>query len=98
MLFLVKFIDKPDSDALRATHIDAHLAWFAEHGAPVTAAGPIRHDPTGKPIGGLWIVQAESRAEIEALYQTDPFWVNGLRESVEILHWDKAYPKIDAPI
>nr|WP_306437396.1 YciI family protein [Cupriavidus taiwanensis] len=45
--------------------------------------------------GGLWIVRAADRAEVEALIQTDPFWTQGLRERVEIHSWHRAF---DEPV
>jgi uncharacterized protein YciI len=42
------------------------------------------------PKGGFWVAQAESKAQLETLIQTDPFFIAGLRQSYEILHWLKA--------
>ena len=42
------------------------------------------------PKGGLWIAHAESKAALETLLKTDPFYTAGLRQSYEILHWSKA--------
>jgi uncharacterized protein YciI len=44
----------------------------------------------GSPIAAL---EADSRAEVEAIYATDPFWTEGLRERVEIFFWSKALPE-----
>jgi uncharacterized protein YciI len=38
----------------------------------------------------LWIVESESKEGVHQLMQTDPFWICGLRQSVEVLHWTKA--------
>jgi uncharacterized protein len=35
-------------------------------------------------------VEAESKDSIHALMQTDPFWICGLRQEVQVLHWSKA--------
>jgi uncharacterized protein YciI len=40
--------------------------------------------------GGLWIAEAKSKARLDELLKTDPFYVAGLRQSYEILHWSKA--------
>ena len=32
------------------------------------------------------------RAAAEALYKTDPFWTAGLRQSVTVKYWSKAFP------
>ena len=48
-------------------------------------------EPNSNPIGAFWVVEAESKDDVEKLFMSDPFWTNGLRESVEILHWSKAF-------
>ena len=92
MLFSVRFTDKPDSLELRGELLPAHLAWLATKDA-ILLAGALRPEPDGKPVGALWIVEAESRSAVESLYSTDPFWTGGLRASVEILHLTKALPE-----
>jgi hypothetical protein len=93
MLFLIRFTDKPDMFALRQRLLPAHNAWLAERRETVLVAGSLRVDASAAPIGGAWAVEAESRAMADAVYLTDPFWVHGLRESVEILLWSKALPE-----
>ncbi|UIF85691.1 hypothetical protein KAF44_16670 [Cupriavidus necator] len=39
----------------------------------------MREAPDAGAVGGLWIVRASSRAEVEGLLQSDPFWIRGLR-------------------
>lgn len=90
MLFAVLFTDKPGQAALRAEHLNAHIEWVAQHQDCVLVAGSLRTEPEAVPQGGLWIVEAASRADVQALLQTDPFWTCGLRAGVEILHWSKA--------
>ena len=90
MLFAVIFTDKPGQGALRATHLQAHIAWVEEHQHTVLVAGSLRVQPQDVPRGGLWIVEADSREDVLALMQTDPFWTCGLRQGVEVLHWSKA--------
>ena len=40
--------------------------------------------------GGLWIVEAASKAAVLDLMKSDPFYLCGLRQAVEVLHWSKA--------
>jgi uncharacterized protein len=97
MLFILRFTNKPDvADRLPQLY-PAHTQWLSEH-PQVLVPGAIRTDPEKPPIGGLWIVEAESKAEVESLFQTDPFWVNGLRQGYEILHWSKAFPDKKVPV
>jgi uncharacterized protein len=90
MLFAVIFTDKPDHGAVRAAHLQAHVEWLELHQALVPIGGSLRHEPGDVPKGGLWIAHAESKAQLDALIKSDPFYLAGLRQSYEILHWSKA--------
>jgi hypothetical protein len=90
MLFVVLFTDKPDHGHLRVAHLQAHLDWLERHSDVVPVGGSLRHEPSETPKGGLWIAQADSKQQLEALLQMDPFYLAGLRQSYEILHWSKA--------
>ena len=74
----------------------AHLAYLAENSKTIRAAGPLRNDVDGPPVGAVWIIDGTDRAEAEALYENDPFWLNGFRESVELHHWSKGFPAGEA--
>jgi uncharacterized protein YciI len=97
MLFIVRFTDKPNVAELRRQLFAEHLKWLDANRSVVLVPGAIRTDPE-TPVGGLWIVEAESKSEIEELLKSDPFWVNGLRAGVEILHWFKAFPDRKIPV
>lgn len=90
MLFAVLFTDKPGHGALRAEFLQAHVDWVAQHQDMVLVAGSLRAKPADVPRGGLWIVEAPSKDAVHALMRTDPFWTCGLRQGVEVLHWNKA--------
>jgi uncharacterized protein len=92
VLFAVRFTDRPDTAAVRAQHLQAHLNWLTEHAATILVAGSLRPTMDAPAAGGLWIVEAESRETVDALIATDPFWINGLREGYELMHWAKAFP------
>ena len=94
MLFAVIFRDKSGHGKVRQQWLDAHIRWVDEHSAVVRVAGSLRLEPGDVPIGGLWIVEAESKPSVDALLRTDPFWIAGLRERVEILHWSKALDRM----
>jgi uncharacterized protein YciI len=97
MLFIVRFTDKPNVAELRTRFRADHKEWLDKNRDVVLVPGALRSDPE-TPIGGLWIVEAEGRQQIEDLLKSDPFWVNGLRDSVEILHWFKAFPERKVPV
>lgn len=90
MLFAVLFKDKAGHGEVRAANLQAHIDWLEEHKALVPVGGSLRHELGETPIGGLWIAEADSKREIEELIRTDPFYIAGLRERCDILHWSKA--------
>ena len=98
MLFILRFTNKPDPTGLVAKHYPAHVEWLKERQSMILVPGAIRREPDAPPVGGLWIEQADSKAQVEELFSTDPFWVNGLRESYEILYWSKAFPDKAVPV
>jgi len=98
MLFILRFTNNPEKVGLIAQYYPAHVQWLREHDSVVLVPGAIRTDPDAPPIGGLWIVRANDKAEVEELFKTDPFWVNGLRQGYEILYWYKAFPEKAVPI
>lgn len=92
MLFVIRFTDKPNTLDIRKQFTEPHFAWLSARKDVIQAAGPLRTDPEGNPIGAMWLVELESMTEAEAFFADDPFWVNGLRASVEILQWTKVFP------
>ena len=92
MLFVIRFIDKPNKQEVRKQHLDAHISWLAERKQSILIAGSLREEPSANPVGAVWVVEAESKVDVEKIFMSDPFWKNGLRESVEILYWSKAFP------
>lgn len=93
MLFVIRFHDVANGLSIRQAHMDAHMAWLAEQGPTIVAAGPLRvGGPDTTPVGAMWIVQADSEAAAEAIVRTDPFTVHGLRERIEVYLWTRGYP------
>ena len=90
MLFAVLFTDRPDCAQVRVDHLHAHIDWLDRHKNVIQVGGSLRREPSETPKGGLWIAQADSKQIIDELLQTDPFYLAGLRQSYEILHWSKA--------
>lgn len=95
MLFIVHFedvyADQPERLAERARYMPDHLEFLAAHGDRVVASGALRDSADGVPNGGIWILNMEDKVEVESFYKEDPFWKAGLRKSVRVSHWAKAY-------
>ena len=90
MLFAIIFTDKLGHGEVRAANLQAHIEWLEQNKELVPVGGSLRHELGETPIGGLWIAEADSKNQLEELIRTDPFFIAGLRESYEILHWSKA--------
>ena len=97
-LFAVRFHDRADQLPVRQAQMQAHLAWLESHQDQVLVAGSLRTVPETPAVGALWVVRADNRAAVQALVETDPFWLHGLRASCEILHWFKAFPDRTTPV
>ena len=98
MLFVVIFTDKIGHAEVRASNLEAHIEWLEEHRDVIPIGGSLRRELGETPKGGLWIAEAESKLQLEELLKTDPFFIAGLRESYEILHWSKANAQRKVPI
>ena len=92
MLFVIRFVDKTDQQVLRQQYLQDHIDWLDARRDTVLVAGSLRLDEDDPPVGALWVVEAESKAAAIEAFKTDPFWVQGLRQGYEILHWSKAFP------
>ncbi len=91
MLFAVIFEDNPDLEVdPRARLMPAHLDFLERNAGNIKSAGPLK-DGAGAAAGGLWLVEAGSAAEVQALVEDDPFWPSGLRKSVRILAWTQVF-------
>lgn len=92
MLFVARFTDKPGIAGRRTELLQDHFNWLANNDQ-VLIAGALRAEADGDSLGGLWIIEADSKEAAEQVYQTDPFFANGLRANVELYHYVKANPE-----
>jgi uncharacterized protein len=91
MLYAVLFEDNANLGSdIRRQHMPAHLSFLEQNAARIQAAGPLLA-PSGDPVGGLWLVEADSLDGVDALVKRDPFWPTGLRRSVRILSWSRVF-------
>jgi len=98
MLFVVRFTDHQHRLHIRKQFLPAHLEWLEAHKKNVLVPGSLRPEPDAAPVGACWIVEAQGKSEVEHLLQSDPFWVQGLRQTCEIMLWLKAFPDRQVPV
>lgn len=70
--------------------MDAHWAYEQSIRDRVLCAGSLRTDDGVTPTGSLLVLDVETRAEAEALFNADPATRAGLRGTVVIKRWNKA--------
>lgn len=93
MLFAFHCTDKPEAVGVRAANREAHLAFLAELGDRIFAAGPYLGADQASMIGSLLIIDCDDQAAAEALAARDPYALAGLFARVDIRPWRKVLPK-----
>ena len=87
MLFVVHALDKRDILPTRAKHYRAHrihLDRAEDHSVDVITAGTLVDDDGETPVGSIFVIDAASRAAVDAFTRSDPYHVNGVWETVQI--------------
>lgn len=92
MAWLFLSEDGPDGARLRADRalMDAHWAYEQSIKDRILCAGSLRSDDGVTPVGGLLILDVETRDEALALFNADPATRAGLRANVVVKRWNKA--------
>lgn len=88
MLFVVYRLDRDDgAQAIREKTRPLHLEYMKSYSGLVKAGGPILSDDGVTAIGGLMIIEAESRRFVEEMVANDPFELANLSKSIAISQW-----------
>ena len=82
-LYVISWLDKPDSLALRMATREAHLAYAKALGDRVKLGGPFL-DEAGQMAGSLIIIEADSLDEAKAWHAADPYAKAGLFERSDV--------------
>ncbi len=90
MRFVALLEDRPDTGALRDANQEAHEAFLRQYKGTILMAGALRQQAGDRPIGGLWLFEADSREAVEAIIARDPFYTAGMRASIRVLTWGTA--------
>jgi len=76
---------------MRPKFMADHLQFLSDNSSRIEIAGPLKDGLSGEPAGGLWVVDADSAEQAQALVESDPFWPTRLRKSIRILEWTQVY-------
>lgn len=88
MIFMLHCRLLPGQAARLSEFRAAHQSHVQSSPIKLLTAGPTR-DESGEIIGGLYVFEADSRAVADALYDDDPYVMNGLWRKTVLEIYDK---------
>ena len=91
MAFVITTYDKPDHVHVRDRIRQEHLRYLEANVTKVIAGGGLFNDEGTVVIGGLLIIDVETRAEAEEFIRNDPFTAGDLFARVEISRWKRSF-------
>jgi uncharacterized protein YciI len=90
--FVIHAVDRPGALPTRAKYYRdhrVHLDDASRYGVGVTTAGTLVAPDGETPVGSLFILEAESRAAIDAFTASDPYQANSVWQHVEVHYYRK---------
>ena len=84
MLFIIHCLDKADALPRRLAAYNAHKAYLAAPSIGILMSGPLVADDGETMIGSFFLVEAESREDVEVFNRMDPFNEANVWDSVKI--------------
>jgi hypothetical protein len=89
MLWVISCIDKPNTAAVRAAHLQPHRDYLQSQKGILVLAGATQTDDGKEAIGSLFVVNANSRADAQKFSDGDPFTQNGVFAGITITRMRK---------
>ena len=80
MIFAILLMDRPGALDLRVQVRPEHRAYLAQLSDRMAFAGPLMSDDGKTPIGSLLAIDFDSREDVEAWLQNEPYTLAGLYE------------------
>ncbi|MBV8100695.1 MAG: YciI family protein [Verrucomicrobia bacterium] len=84
MLFVIFCLDRPEHEAVRLQHYEAHKAYLANASHKTIMSGPLVTDDDKTMIGSFFLVEAEDRQALERFVANDPFNQANIWRQIEI--------------
>ena len=84
MHYVIHALDKPGALPTRLAHYDKHKAYLAQARIKTLVSGPLVADDNETMIGSCFLVEADSKDEVLAFHNADPFKAAGVWEHVHI--------------
>ena len=95
MRLVAIFEDTAAMPDVRAQLEQAHLDYLRAHVGEIVLAGGLRESPGAGYVGGLWILEVDSKERAVQLVRDDPFYQAEARP-YKLLVWGKALPDLQA--
>ncbi|MBA2690612.1 MAG: YciI family protein [Burkholderiales bacterium] len=92
MFFAIHATDKQDALEQRAKFFREHrihLDRAGTQGVSISMAGPLVADDGETPVGSLFVLEAKDRAAVDTFTRSDPYWVHGVWERIDIHYFNK---------
>jgi uncharacterized protein YciI len=95
MRWIAFFTDTPSMLDIRKERQDLHLDYLRRNASEIRIAGGCWEAPGGDFVGGLWVLEVDSRERAVELIENDPYYVANHR-AYQLLVWGKAFA--DQPV
>ena len=90
MLWAICCVDNANTAALRETHMRPHRSYLDDQSSVLVLAGATLTDDGKEATGSLFVINADTRAEVEAFSASDPFTRAGIFRRITITRMRKS--------
>jgi uncharacterized protein len=84
MQWIVFCTDKPDARTLREANTPQHRAYLESGPITLVTSGPLMDDAGEHKVGSFFLVEAQTRDEVEAFNRNDPLFAASVWAEVKI--------------
>ena len=88
MRWVVIFTDQAEMVEHRNINRGKHVAYISEYPDEILIGGALKPTPDGDYVGGMWILEVDSRDRAQELVENDPYY-NPTYRAYEIYSWGK---------
>jgi hypothetical protein len=84
MFWIIHALDKEGMGDVRLAHVDRHREFLNAYPIKTIISGPLMDDAGQTMIGSFFLVEADTREEVEKFHQSDPFHALGIWQPARI--------------
>lgn len=93
--FIVHCLDAADALPRRLENYEAHKAYLSTAPVSILVSGPLMSDDGETMIGSLFLIEADTKAAVEAFNAADPFYRAGIWAEIRIHRFLKRVDRRD---